>query len=404
MASACRSRLSISDGDTVSPSTGAASGIPNAANAKSAARTPSSAGGQPVSAAVPGSESKAARSAASAASASVSALPATVRSLAAASMRSVRSLKLSSFGSPLAEPVGSASALAGRSAARRQSAASDARPCVISRRNRASTGCKRDKLTLPALAAVKSNSVVVAGSSGALAGAMTVARSSGTAFAHRKWRISVRASSLDWSPSVSPLIRTTSTGSRPRPANDCNAGAALPFRTVHCTAAGAGRCWLSQWLSCRLARARGESAADQPSVALTLSASSARNVNTRPLRGVRMISGRGSRTHVLEPAEGAEVEPLRRAAAAQRSEPLSVESGDPGIDPVRAEIDVLGHQSLEPRRRQIGKRRDRRLGVGGVLDWRGFDRSVRSGRGEHPVGKRRRAAGKAAGATRWCRA
>lgn len=86
---------------------------------------------------------------------------------------------------------------------------------------------------------------------------------------------------------------------------------------------------------------------------------------------------------------------MRRAAAAQRSEPLSVESGDPGIDPVRAEIDVLGHQSLEPRRRQIGKRRDRRLGVGGVLDWRGFDRSVRSGRGEHPVGKWRRAAGKA---------
>ena len=184
MASACRSRLSISDGDTVRPSTGTASGIPNGASAKSASRTVSSAGGQPGSAAVPGSESNAARSGASAASASLSALPATVRSLAAASMRSVRSLKLASFGSPLAEPVGLASALAGRSAARRQSAASDARPCVISRRNRASSGCRRDRLTLPALAAVKSNSVVVAGSGGALAGAMTVARSSGTAFAH----------------------------------------------------------------------------------------------------------------------------------------------------------------------------------------------------------------------------
>ena len=76
------------------------------------------------------------------------------------------------------------------------------------------------------------------------------------------------------------------------------------------------------------------------------------------------------RTHVLEPAEGAEMQPLRRAVAAQRSEPLSVERGDPGVEPVRAEIDVLGHQPLEPRRRQIGERRDRLVGVGGVLDRR----------------------------------
>ena len=88
-----------------------------------------SAGGQPGSAAVPGSASNAARNGASAASASFSALPAAVSSSAATSRRSVRSLKLSSFGSPLAEPVGSASALAGRSAARRQSAASCAPLC-----------------------------------------------------------------------------------------------------------------------------------------------------------------------------------------------------------------------------------------------------------------------------------
>ena len=97
----------------------------------------------------------------------------------------------------------------------------------------------------PAPAAVKSNSIVVAGSSGALAGAMTVARSSGTAFAHAEVadQRSARVRSTDRR-AVSPLISTRSIGSRPRPANDCTGRRRMPFahRPLR-SAAGAGRCW-----------------------------------------------------------------------------------------------------------------------------------------------------------------
>ena len=58
------------------------------------------------------------------------------------------------------------------------------------------------------------------------------------------------------------------------------------------------------------------------------------------------------RPHILEPAEGAEValqRGLGRRAFEHALEPRAVQRRDPGVETVRAEIDMLGQQPLEPR-------------------------------------------------------
>jgi hypothetical protein len=70
---------------------------------------------------------------------------------------------------------------------------------------------------------------------------------------------------------------------------------------------------------------------------------------------------RRHRPHILEPAESTEMALCRgfgRLGIEHAFEPRPIQRRDPGVEPVRAEIDMLGEQAFEPRGRKLRKLRE----------------------------------------------
>ena len=71
---------------------------------------------------------------------------------------------------------------------------------------------------------------------------------------------------------------------------------------------------------------------------------------------------------VLDPSIAAEIQAGRLLHAAHLFETLRIQRGDPGVEPVRAQIDVLGEQPFQPRRRNGRQGGDRIVRVGDDLE------------------------------------
>jgi hypothetical protein len=99
--------------------------------------------------------------------------------------------------------------------------------------------------------------------------------------------------------------------------------------------------------------------------------------------------------NVLEPTVGTQIEAAHIRLLSHHGESMRIEGGHPGVQAMRAEIDVLTQEPLQAPRRQRRQRGDRLLDLGHALDRQNTRAAVSPGLPQHPVHQRDRLRGEA---------